>query len=383
VAAAAPAAAESRPRKYPGFLPSPIQILIILAMLALEYFVFDRVLEVPAREASVVARFYSAITHAGYRKIVPRYCTLVRISPEYETDPCKTRARLNEIFTRVLSYHPRAVVADYILTSNICPTETAQLLRTVQRACEALPIGFAYQLQYDERNVPSIAPFLNIGPGRESHCVMGYSSMKPDFRKVPLVVQIRDQEYPSLSFAVAKELRPDIERNPALKEAAEAAEPLFTSVFDTEEFPQVLDRELTAASPAAELTEKIWQRVVVIGSELGPDTTSSRVPSSSFHASYIEAYLDDRLLREVPEWIHLLLGVIFWIVVEAAPTFRRAAAMILGGFLAFLALDVMLIQFLGVYNDFSMFSIGGIFIWLSGQLTVRMHHERAAATPHG
>jgi hypothetical protein len=87
VAQADPATSESRWHKYAGFLPSRIQILIILAMLALEYFVFDRVLEVPAREASVVARFYSAITHAGYRKIVPRYCTLVRISPDYETDP--------------------------------------------------------------------------------------------------------------------------------------------------------------------------------------------------------------------------------------------------------------------------------------------------------
>jgi hypothetical protein len=271
------------------------------------------------------------------------------------------------------------VVAAYTLTAGeICPNqETELLLKTINRACKSIPIVFGHDLGQDY----VVQPHIGIADGK---CATGYTNPERDHRRLPVVIEREPAAGFSLSWAAAALANPDLRNKRLIQDSLRDGSPLYSSIFSTLDFR---DRTLTDAQLFSKDSrlDIITGSVVVIGGFDGDgilNTGIGPLPGHLVHASYIESFLDRRLFRVIPEYGHIMISILFWLWVDLTslimlPIGWRGALLALcclvTAVAALFIAVVLIIQFLGYYNDFSTVSISGLTIWIIVTIRTLLH----------
>ena len=347
--------------------------------MALEGFFFHEYLGLPAERLSVIAKVYQQLLTLGYRPTIPRSSTIVTIlARDPHESVCGVRRRLQGAIKQVLLHSPRGILVAVTLQDGIiCPNgETAELMNTVQGACAStetgrIPVVFGHDFVYEAGHAIRIAGESIVPIGRDSKCGIGHTATEPDFRRLPLELEVMGQWYPSLSWR-AVELLDDslVTGNHAIASGLKWHSSLYTSLFVEKDFEKFRVSEDALYSSNMDLDGLLRGRFVVLGmeSERPASTNIGQIPVHVLHAAYLEAYLDGRVLRNVSPFVYWGLAVVFWTLVEVLQQRRGllwAFLAIAGGFIFMLVVTVLLVHFVGFYSDFPTISMAGLFAWLS------------------
>lgn len=346
-------------------------LLLFIAMrLGVEYLFFDKFLGVPEQDVSIVARFYRLVTTTSGRGLRPQHCTIVRVdspaSPLLQLDDCAMRGKLADVLRAVISYEPRAVVADYSLRRLECCRETSGLVEAAQKACAAtnrspVPVVFGYDLGPG----PKILAHTSITPaGTLSACAMGVTNPRMDVRIIPLQFKVDGYPVPSLAWSVVQ-MAGDDSLKKDLASYVIAESPLYAALLNSNDFREntITDAELLSGKCNPKL---LRGRVVVIGSGDDPviPTVFGPLPSHVLQAGYIEALFGRRTLREVPWPVGFIVALVFWYPIETSRRFPTNITVLACATGALLLLSISFVAIIGWYGDFATISLIGFVLWL-------------------
>jgi len=277
---------------------------------------------------------------------------------------CDTRRRIAEALPKLVAARPAMIVSDIGFTTANCkdePDTTERLVKALREASETTPLVLPDPtVSLDEMGDRRAEEMRAQGLGDNDLLAMepvpipdasgieyGVIELNGDRRKVPVRWPVRATPgaplmfRDSLSFAAAKLYRrnfPDQGRR--LDELAAAGCHPFTSLLGEADFSAVPVEKIAAESSIA----KLRGRIVIIGfGDEGSDRWSTyvgRLPGYVLQANYLEALLDARAYRPVSLVNQLLIGAVWFGVVELPFWFHRFST--LGALLRSFALSVLI-----------------------------------------
>lgn len=288
------------------------------------------------------------------------------------------RQMLTNLIPHILKLHPRAIVVDTTLldyrASHWEPYDsvTNNLLDKVHSACQSTAVIFG--LDIDNHKIIPRVPIHSNKPG--NRCDEGFTNaatVEDDYRFLPLHYKIGNQQYPSLSYAAARQYDRGLPDDPKIQKLWNSETPLFAPLFSRSDYADrtMHDNEVLSNSVPEEIKNKIENSAVIVGFPSGGlvSTPTGPIPEFLLHASYIEAFVRDRLLRQVNEFVHWGIALIFFTWVGWASDFRGQCLRFGVAFGCLVVLEIGLIIF-GFYSDFEYISIAGVVVWA----LLHLHH---------
>ena len=391
-----------RAPSLPAWLPSRARRLLVFLAICLAASMLEAAVERYLNDqgsATAISRslfdakeIYQKVVSAWPRQLVPRYTVVLLIDPE--NDPtakglaknvCAQRRYLAKLLPDVARYDPAVIVIDKYFHGNGCDSQeaTSELQKVFAETAKKLPIVVgllvdenSVQQGNDSRSGPSY--LLESSVSFDGSIKEGIIHLDQDHRRLPLGWTVRwepngpahFQETISLKTAKAYDSKL-FDKYPDLKEAVEQRTVPFISQIHPSEFITLQAADfLCAGSKAGEPAcagrrtadsetqpNYVRGRIVVIGERgrnLDLHSTYFGPTTGVFlQADYIEALLDERYYRPLPEWWNYLFGFVFSLLVERSLESRSAltAVMKTAGLLLTAFLVLVLVARAGYYMN--------------------------------
>jgi CHASE2 domain-containing sensor protein len=218
---------------------------------------------------------------------------------------------------------PEGMVADS--QDYVC--ETKKLIGTVDRVAQP-PLAIVLpqtldRYSYRARTRDYLESLTIFGGHRFSSAVkFGFINFRWDLRHVPLSSVVRQPRRRILSFS--RQIA--IAKNGSIHVPSEQDGALYGKFMNEDQFYSVLARDVLA-NPRGQWRSLVAHRIALIGSLARVDgvgrgsfidnfdTPVGEAPGVVVHANYVEAFLDRRVLRVLPEWLTSILeGLISFLV---------------------------------------------------------------------
>ena len=333
--------------KENGVKSYKLAIFIVLASYLTVYLIEEWVTHSMAIQSVADSVFnlrtiYQKLITAGPRELRPNYTVLVDINPDKDPaykkvthdigDPCGekgTRNTLAQLLDKIAEQKPAVIVIDKFF-SNICDNNdpglepkpgTKKLAETLQRISQQTPIIVGRLAHYDiEQKIPvleAVQPLLTSEDKPGIHD--GIVNLDLDNRKMALEWQVKPDEsrpskkMPTLSFAAVKayyeaESAQPATENPKIKELDkldERGKNPYISFIERSKF-DLIPAGALITSGSSDNFSRLRGKIVIIGEsdnlyDQHDSVFYSKIPGFILQANYIEAMLDQRCYKSIPQ----------------------------------------------------------------------------------
>ena len=317
------------------------------------------------------------------------------------------RDYLADLVLALTAANPAVIALDFDLSS---PTpkgdpaehpdyqaETKTLLEAVKKASQRTKIVLPRTVDFDEQHhyvsLSDIHDGFVFGPSKKN-IYEGYIALPYDIRRVPGSLEVKGAKssVDSLALAIVKAYD-----EAALKRVPKSDSLPFGSYLAAAEFRQLSSRDVLKRR--REVLDQLAHKIVIVGGawhkqgyERGEliDTYNTPVDwigGAFIHANYVEALLDGRAYKALPEWIVELLVALLVIAgaiifaLEIRPSTKGLTAAVLS--VSLILVSYFFLQNLGLFFDFFIpllvvaahFTIEKILEWREEALEYRAHQE--------
>ncbi|HVF64825.1 MAG TPA: CHASE2 domain-containing protein [Casimicrobiaceae bacterium] len=324
---------------------------------------------------------YQYVVTAWPRRLVPRYTMLVYLDTEADStardlasNVCEQRSYLAHLLPAIAARDPAVIVVDKFFTEAGCRSASAteELRRAVAEVSRRVPVVVALRIKDQSRsesdpNAPyAIDPPVSFAPSR--HLKEGIVNVDTDSRRLALGWTIKRDPgsaaawHSTLALVTAEAYDAKLRiKYPGLEELIVKRGAPFLSLIPSDRFviyhagdlvcgveprPPALDGRCANRPTAPTDLDYLRGRIVVFG-QVSPDmdwhsTVVGRIPGVVLQANYVEALLDERYFKTVPEWVNYVLGFLFFVAIEASLR-QRSTFACLGGVVSVVILTFLLL----------------------------------------
>jgi hypothetical protein len=294
---------------------------------------------------------YQRLVTAGARPVIPRFTVLVEIRQGIEptsvslTNVCGQRGFLARVVRvlRMAPQRPTVIAIDKFFGRDSCPSGDPGTIALADEFVEALQSGVAIvvgkALTRTADGSIQAEPAHDFGLAEFPRFREAVVNVRDDVRAVPLSWIFVTPPNPlprtasTLALAAAALHRPGlVNESPLLTTYLSSSEPLHVGFLRPSQFAmrRVSAMELVCGSTGApdwkacfgnaKMSDSFGGGVVVVGEEFRDydthNTPVGRMAGYLLQATYLEALLDDRYFRTVPQWVNWIVGLSILLVFE-------------------------------------------------------------------